>query len=670
MPDLHLRRPRPATASGLASRIAAPLFIALIVAACGDAAAPVVPPVTPTPLEISLSAATRQLGPGDTVSIEAARSGGAPSERLAWRASAGTITGEGDRVVYQAGNTPGQVTIVATGQRDTSRRAQLTIDVQPVRVQLTLASTTAYPGEPVVVTAGVTGSAQRRGLQWRSDCGAVDSTASGVTVTVSDSVRVRCLITAIATRDSALRDSAVISVRAARLVTTVDDDSLSRCTWARCTLRAALASVRSGDTVRLGDSTVQRPLTGRIVLQSALPTFTRTVHLVGDGEDRITLDLNGDAPQTDRLIVRSDLSVRGLTIRGGRGRGRTGALDVDGIDGPVAVHLAHVRLLDNVAIDWRGGALHARRGASVILDTVEFRSNRTQREQALIELHGGGAVFDNVTALVRGSRFEGNVVMRGNGGGLYVSGGQLTMSDTRLLDNFIETNGNGGGAFLQELRAPVALDRITATGNLVQGTTAGEGGGLSLRVVDEVRLSRSRIEGNRARSGGGLSAGSTNLVIEDTNIENNDADFEAGGALVSAGAVRLERVGVLENRSEFTGGLKTSGASALLRNSTISGNVAQLHSGLTLGGTSELHHVTIAHNRDRSDGFMAGALHLDPAGDAQLNSVLLSRNFVQSDAAIVRGRASNCYVDPGGALRSLGYNLSNDGTCRALDAAS
>jgi hypothetical protein len=260
--------------------------------------------------------------------------------------------------------------------------------------------------------------------------------------------------------------------------------------------------------------------------------------------------------------------------------------------------------------------------------------------------------------------------MRGNGGGLYATGGQLTMSDTRFVGNFIETNGNGGGAFVQVMRAPLELDRIVATGNLVQGTSAGNGGALWLGSVDAARLSRSRIEGNRAVNGGGLSASGTNLVIEDTNLENNAADFEAGGAILSMGQVRLERVGLLENRAEFTGGLKTSGASAVLRNSTISGNVAQLHSGLTLGGTSELYHVTIAHNRDRSDGFMAGALHLDPAGDAQLNSVLLSRNFVQPDAAVVRGRASNCYVDSRAVLSSRGYNLSNDGTCRALDATT
>jgi len=89
-----------------------------------------------------------------------------------------------------------------------------------------------------------------------------------------------------------------------------------------------------------------------------------------------------------------------------------------------------------------GGALAVAGGAAVQAEDLMIALNRSR--------HGGGAVHSTGSGLVLvRSQVAGNISAAGQGGGLFVSGGQLELSNVLVVEN--QTAGMGGALFAENL---------------------------------------------------------------------------------------------------------------------------------------------------------------------------------------------------------------------------
>jgi predicted outer membrane repeat protein len=106
---------------------------------------------------------------------------------------------------------------------------------------------------------------------------------------------------------------------------------------------------------------------------------------------------------------------------------------------------------------------------------------------------GGGAILSNITQVrITGGRFERNVCLNDNGGGVRVVG--LVMSGTQFISN---TGRNGGGVY--------ALD-ATIIGGKFQGNRATFGNGGGVFAGAELEITGTQFISNAATtSGGGVS---------------------------------------------------------------------------------------------------------------------------------------------------------------------
>ena len=68
---------------------------------------------------------------------------------------------------------------------------------------------------------------------------------------------------------------------------------------------------------------------------------------------------------------------------------------------------------------------------------------------------GGGVHMYQSHVVMRGNVLDGNVVLEGDGGGLFAMGGTLTMINTSVLNNV--ASGEGGGGFRSQTYNPAHL---------------------------------------------------------------------------------------------------------------------------------------------------------------------------------------------------------------------
>jgi hypothetical protein len=211
---------------------------------------------------------------------------------------------------------------------------------------------------------------------------------------------------------------------------------------------------------------------------------------------------------------------------------------------------------------------------------------------------GGGLYFIGSTATISNNTITSNTAsthIGGAGGGVSLSSSTATLSGNTIRDNIASTDsgdwsgGTGGGLELYHSTA-------TLTGNIVQRNLAstawiGYGGGLNIWDSDAT-LSDNTVRGNAAGTadcgmGGGLAAGSSDLVLNRNTVIGNVASLSS----IAAG---------------YGGGLAIWPSSSLTSiNNLVAGNQANSEgSGLWFEGeyagptSGNLLHTTIADNRD------------------------------------------------------------------------
>ena len=310
---------------------------------------------------------------------------------------------------------------------------------------------------------------------------------------------------------------------------------------------------------------------GRIQLGAEQLTILGQVEILGDGT-RI------NAFKRSRVLkaASSQIGLKDLKLVGGRAV--AGLIDGDNGGGiqanNVLLTLQNVVISDNQAVE--GGGINARNSRLRMTDVklrnnvaavgagVSARSTDLVMEQSLVEI--------NRTAAKRSTP-------AGRGGGLLVSGGDLTIRQTTIRGN--RSVGEGGGVLLND--GVGNLDAVTLASN-----RAAFGGGLMLTGTASADVDAATFVQNVGGPGGAIGVTSTaelGLFLRNSTLERTGAGVSLGdGAVAKVGAteflrgtqaIRVGEGASLEVRdSLFQDGLgdaitARSGASVLLAGSTV-----------------------------------------------------------------------------------------------------
>jgi CSLREA domain-containing protein len=274
-----------------------------------------------------------------------------------------------------------------------------------------------------------------------------------------------------------------------------------------CTLRAAIQEANAwagADTI-----TFNLPAGSLTILPaSELPEITETVIIDATsqpgyvlGTTMVALDGSSMPPDPSRsgLLIDSGVitTIKGLAVRSFRH---------SGISNRGRLTLEAMIVSQN---SWAG--LGSNGGASVLPVTIsdsDFLDNGTA---------GIYADMNDVTVT--------NGTIRGNGGGISVGSGSLTMTGTQIRDNTGVALSPLGGVGLYNARGEF-------TGVLIDGNDSHDyGGGIYFR----------------SDSGGHV------LLLTDSVISNNTA-YHAGGIEVNGGTVRLNHSTLIDNKARINGG--------------------------------------------------------------------------------------------------------------------
>jgi hypothetical protein len=339
---------------------------------------------------------------------------------------------------------------------------------------------------------------------------------------------------------------------------------------------------------------------------------------VTDGGPEITLSGGGGGRLLNIVGAGTDVSLNDMVL--------TNAVPSDyGADG-TAIHLGGGNLTMNrctvrdISVENAaslGGGIYAADGSSITISESIFANNYAR--------YGSGAITggSNVTVAIDGSQFLGNesfflggAVHLGQDGSLRVQGtqfvsnasyysggvirleqgGSLVVECSVFRDNEGGSEDSFGGAVFLE-GSDATISETTFSGHRVQ-----QGGAIAGRD-SHVTLTDSTITGNTAlfqyARGGGIYTYGGSLDVIRSSIEGNvvhttDFDPTGGGGIWSRDSVLTVADSTIAGNSAIYdgdfglatgGGIYASGSgSATIRNSTITGNLAQGPSGARGGG--------------------------------------------------------------------------------------
>jgi predicted outer membrane repeat protein len=228
-------------------------------------------------------------------------------------------------------------------------------------------------------------------------------------------------------------------------------------------------------------------VTGAIDLQSALPSLSDPVDIVGPGADQLTVrrDTGGEYPIFYIGSGHDDVTtISGLTIANGSVSGSGGGISVS----TAILTVQDVVIADNHA-DGDGGGISVEHGEAEIISSEVSNNSAGGR---------GGGITSGFAALARIDKttVSGNVAA-GGGGGVYVDQA-VRITDSTLSGNAATgTSADGGGLLLHDI-AQVSNSTIT------ENTATGDGGGISSRPGEVFPITSSTVARNAANRGSNL----------------------------------------------------------------------------------------------------------------------------------------------------------------------
>ncbi|MDV0441515.1 hypothetical protein McpAg1_07090 [Methanocorpusculaceae archaeon Ag1] len=182
---------------------------------------------------------------------------------------------------------------------------------------------------------------------------------------------------------------------------------------------------------------------------------------------------------------------------------------------------------------------------------------------------GGGVYVDvggNFT-ISGGTIFSGNIA--DYGGGVYVNvGGNFIMADGAISDN--TANDVGGGVYVCDRGNFSMID------GMISDNIANNGGGAYVSNGGSFTLNDGTISDNTANNGGGVYVNGDNFTMTGGTISNNTANYTGGGVYVNGGSFSMIDGTISGNIADYHGGgvYVYGGNFSMIGTTTISDNTA------------------------------------------------------------------------------------------------
>ncbi|HEY9660416.1 MAG TPA: choice-of-anchor Q domain-containing protein [Allocoleopsis sp.] len=398
-------------------------------------------------------------------------------------------------------------------------------------------------------------------------------------------------------------------------------------------LRAAIASAQSGDTIQFAASLANQT----IQLTSGQIEISAGKSLTIDGSSAANLTVSGNNASRIFLLKSTSATPSNLTLKN--------------------LTLANAYTAD------QGGAILTEHQAKLTVENVSFNNN--------VADNGGGAIFSAFegSLTVTGSKFVGNQAVKGNdergaGAIAFYGPGALTVSNSEFRDN----KGINGAA-INSLNGKLTIqnskfinnDTTSATvdtGN-PNPTLRGYGGAIyadrassTSEPSGTIRILSSSFEGNKGRAEGGAAYFFTgtqdNVIIEKSSFKDNQVQALSGGNAGNGGAVTVLSNGLNQgltiSGSSFVnntaanqgGGLWTMDAPTTITNSTFSGNTVPANSteaynriggGMALYSPTDIINTTIAFNKA---GWVGGGVAADKKYTVTAKNTIFYNNTAEN----------------------------------------
>jgi hypothetical protein len=434
------------------------------------------------------------------------------------------------------------------------------------------------------------------------------------------------------------------------------------------TLRSVINNSASGDTIIFDSS-----LNGQTITLTAPLNIPHSLTISGPGAGALTVDGAGHGTVFDiGAGTGSTVTIAGLSITGGS-RSTTGASGGGGIfaDTVGTLNLQGDAITDNQTTvtatqTGGGGGVYMNGGDLTISDTT---------------------IDDNTATLT------GAVDIENGGGGLYSRGGDVTITASTVDDNTVDQSGstgggNDGGGGIYMAGGDLELTGTTVNDNtaIVDSSESGsDGGGGIYSKGGDATLSGATIDDNTFEldsssvgnnGGGGVYAEGGNLTARVSSIDFNTAEVsdlstggvDGGGGLVShSGTLGVGFSSISENFAELDVGGGDNGGGAIL---DLGGQSVYLTS--TFSDNS----VSLSFSGTPTAGNGGGAILT--FGASQASDLTIAGNSIDSGSGggvssgtaaftlkntIIADNTAASGANCAGSFSSSGFNLESANTC-------
>ena len=421
-----------------------------------------------------------------------------------------------------------------------------------------------------------------------------------------------------------------------------------------CTLRAAIqaADVGGGAVIDVNDGhytlTISPSGTGGDDITSGDLNISNNVTIVGDvaNPGAVVIDGNGSSGEGSRVFninAETTTFISGVTITNGN---PTNDEPIDGL--------------------FNGGGILAR-GPLTLSDSVVTTNENPIGNGAGIEVQDGALTLDSVTVSDNGD--AGTAPL--DGGGIELATGTSltdTIENSTISDN---SAGQEGAGIDQVDNSTLDVTNTTISGNSVQGIGSNVGGGFSDNSSPSDTFSNDTISSNTAGSGGGVyNDHGVDLTFTDSTISGNVANSSGGGGFeLDSNASTVDITGSTISGNSTTGGngggIDNTVCDTLnLTNDTIAANTASGGGGGFYGDTSNTDGTCSA---GEAVNFLFDTVAANTAGTAGGDlDVQFQITLTVANTIVANGTPTSCLVEEGeGTLLSGGYNLFSGPQCAA-----
>ncbi len=488
-------------------------------------------------------------------------------------------------------------------------------------------------------------------------------------------------------------------------VTTVLDEEDGSCTDGDCSLRDAVATAVSGDTIAVPSGSYVLTLGELAISKNLTLTGTGAAPVLDGNADSRVLQVSGAVSLTlNNIIVTNGKSAEGGGIALYGGSLNLVNSEVSGNNASVigggiylgtsgTVTLISGKISQNTAVVG-GGGLYNMSGSFVQAGgTIENNSAASgggvyvnlpdavyilnggivqKNSSSAAETGGGGVHVAQGTVTINGGQISENSGARG--GGIQSANGRVILNGGAIKQNEASY---GGGVYLA---FPEAL--LTQNGGEISenvSTASDFGGGGVYGFQGSMALSGGLVHQNTAAAdGGGINIRFGKLTITGGTVTNNQAGASGGGIFVELAALSAISLQLGNNTAAQGGGLYADfPATAVLTQTAVYSNTATANGGgLLLKGNGSLTNVTVSRNQaDSGGGAWIGA------GSVSFNNVTVAENSAASGGGIFNssgtvtlhntllgGNAAASGPDCSGtAITSSGYNLVQNSAQCALE---